>query len=227
MYNIVKITNNCKKIWNNGGEDLNPVYSIYEEFRYPSIFKFVKKWKKNPFAEEVSKGNVRNLKLLNDKNYLKSLPKNTVGYAFYEFTKDKQADYITTFIQNTDKRDQGVVNTSKFIGLAHDLHHLLYMYDESLLGEALVQVTQTKFLFNQGSFLLGIMLLVKEALETKNYKKVWSLYKEARKISKDTDWELIFYYTGDFLERDLDSVRAQFNVVPATQFNKYKEKLAA
>ena len=71
------------------------------------------------------------------------------------------------------------------------------------------------------------MLLIKEALETKNYKKVWGLYKEARKISKDTNWELIFYYTGDFLERDLDSVRAQFNVVPATQFNKYKEKLAA
>lgn len=227
MYNIVKITNDCKKIWNSEGEDLNPVYSVYEEFRYPSILKFVKKWKKNPFAEEVSKGKVRNLKFLSDKNYLKSLPKNTVGYAFYQFTKDKEADYITTFIQNTDKRDQEVVNTSKFIGLAHDLHHLLYNYDESLLGEALVQITQKKFLFNQGSLLLGVMLLIKVALETKNYKKVWGLYKEARKISKDTDWELIFYYTGDFLERDLDSVRTQFNVIPATQFNKYKEKLVA
>jgi ubiquinone biosynthesis protein Coq4 len=227
MYNIVKITDNCKKVWNTKGQDLNPVYSIYEEFRYPSVLKFAKKWEKNPFAEDVSKGKVRNLKLLSDKNYLKSLPKNTVGHAFYEFTKNKEANYITTFIQNTDTRNQEVVNTSKFIGLAHDLHHLLYEYDESLLGEALVQVTQIKFLFNQGSLLLGTMLLIKEALETKNYKKVWSLYKEARKISKDTDWELIFYYTGDFLERDLDSVRTQFNVVPANHFNNYKEKLAA
>ena len=225
MYNPRVIYKNLKQVsgWNIPDDiDIETIFSTYAEFKFFASLRlrlaFILSRDKKKY--EVLKGDIKNLNLVNSKKYLESLPFNSVGYSYNKFMLNKDKLFITSYIQESKDlaRHRDLNN---FLGLTHEFFHLIYGYDESLLGEALLQVCQSRFLFNPGAKLIAIVLLIKEARKNKNYKEIFQLYREAVYISKRTKWNLILYYSGDFLTEDIDLVRERFSASPAAKFLSY------
>mgnify|MGYP001396481361 CR=1 FL=1 len=134
---------------------------------------------------------------LMDFNYLKSLPKNTIGAGYYKIVKEYGIEdlYNQRFSQEEANKFKGAfssfaeeirANCSRHILLTHDNWHILTGYNTDTLGEALLQTITAKCFNLYQAHLVGFFGMLKVVKETKSWLpfKAWL---ECLKLAKQID----------------------------------------
>lgn len=152
---------------------------------------------------------------LMDFEYLKALPKNTIGYAYYETVKDIGIEklYNQRFKEEEMQDDLTVHdvrnNVSRHFLLTHDFHHVLFGYDTKALGEAMIQVVLSRVFKNKIGSVIAFFGTIK-ACRDANSLKPFKAYFECKRNCKDVDDSFGFMSPLEYLEEDIDSFRKQF-----------------
>lgn len=147
--------------------------------------------------------------------YLKSLPKNTIGYAYYEQVKDIGIEklYNQRFKEEEMQDDLTVHdvrnNVSRHFLLTHDFHHVLFGYDTKALGEAMIQVVLSRVFKNKIGSVIAFFGTIK-ACRDANSLKPFKAYFECKRNCKNVDDSFGFMSPLEYLEQDIDSFRKQF-----------------
>jgi ubiquinone biosynthesis protein Coq4 len=165
-------------------------------------------------------------------DWLKKLAPNTVGAHYYHLVKKWGIeDLYNQRFKPEEKRD-GLYNSfsdeirenvSRHGLISHDIWHVLFRYDTSPLGEGCIQ-TISKY---QSHFwpmhIIGFGAAFKEARKMKSWSpiKVWL---EAIKLGKQASTKLYEHSPTEFLERDIEEVRKEFNIGEAVEFAKWANK---
>lgn len=225
-----------------GDERLDHVLVLYRELNVPFGAISIAKQRVTKGGRDVAWGrdfNEKNyveevvLPRLMDFEYLSSLPPNTVGAHYYHLVKNFgiQCLYDQRF-KEEEQRD-GVLynsfsddirtNVSRHNLLSHDMWHVLYRYDTSVIGEGMIQTISAY----QASFwpmhIIGFGVTLKESLRHKSLLP-WKVWREACRLGRQTDKSLYHRSPLWFLERDIEEVRNEFNIQPAEVFAEYVRK---
>lgn len=223
-----------------GDERLDHVLVLYRELNFPFGAMSVTKQRQHKGGRDVLWGRDFNnkeyvegtvLPTLMDFDYLSSLPANTVGAHYYNLVKrfGIQELYDQRFKEEEIREDSKLYHSfsddirtsvSRHNLISHDMWHVLYRYDTSVIGEGMIQTIsayQTNF---WPMHIVGFGVMLKEVLRNKNFGpfRVW---REALRLGRETSPELYWRSPLWFLERDIEEVRKQFNIQPATVFAEY------
>tara|TARA_B100001113_G_scaffold183007_1_gene149991 strand:+ start:2395 stop:3153 length:759 start_codon:yes stop_codon:yes gene_type:complete len=161
---------------------------------------------------------------LMDFEYLKSLPKNTIGYAYYEMVKDIGIEKLYNQRFKEEETDtnsfRGDIqnNISRHILITHDFHHVLFGYDTKALGESLVQIVLSKILKNRIGNITGFFGTLKACKEIKSLKPFQAFF-ECIKNCKNVDKTFAYLSPLDYLEEDIDEFRKQFLIKKPEVYN--------
>lgn len=161
---------------------------------------------------------------LMDFSYLKNLPKNTVGYAYYELVKDIGIEklYNQRFKEEETNIDsfRGDVqsNISRHILITHDFFHVLFGYDTKALGESLIQIVLSKILKNRVGNIIGFFGTIKACREIRSLKPFQAFF-ECVKNCKNVDKTFAYLSPLDYLEEDIDVFRERFLIKKPKIYN--------
>ena len=161
---------------------------------------------------------------LMDFEYLKALPKNTIGYAYYETVKDIGIEKLYNQRFKEEETDtnsfRGDIqnNISRHILITHDFHHVLFGYDTKALGESLVQIVLSKILKNRIGNITGFFGTLKACKEIKSLKPFQAFF-ECIKNCKNVDKTFAYLSPLDYLEEDIDEFRKQFLIKKPEVYN--------
>ncbi len=166
---------------------------------------------------------------LKDFTYWKTLAPNTVGAHYLNLVKNWgiQDLYNQRFkheeIVNDDFGDEIRVNLSRHLLLSHDLWHVLFRYDTSTLGEAMIQEVTGHITNFKPPFLVSFMGTWKVARQTKS-KLPWKVRKECKALSKACKKELFYQPPLSLLERDIAEVRREFKIGVPSVYKQFTEQ---
>ena len=161
---------------------------------------------------------------LMDFEYLKALPKNTIGYAYYETVKDIGIEklYNQRFKEEEMQDDLTVHdvrnNVSRHFLLTHDFHHVLFGYNTKALGEAMIQVVLSKVFKNKIGSVLAFFGTIK-ACRDANSLKPFKAFFECRRNCKHVDDSFGFMSPLEYLEQDLELFREEFLIKKPEIYN--------
>lgn len=245
MWNVFKIYKYSKNILTsragdlkklpdyNGEERLEEVQALYREMIFPSNLTVYRRFVATDRGRQVLWGRGFNdelyvedvvISIMKDKDYLSSLPADTLGAAFGSLTKRWSLDelYAKRFKQEEVGANaaatlaapaSGVirVNISRHLFLSHDLWHCLFRYDTSPMGEGCIQAITAG---QTGMFPMRYVAFIIALRECAMYKswEPYHIYREAVQLGKETSRELALHSPLDFLETNIYEVRAKFNI---------------
>lgn len=241
MWNIFKIYKYSKSVFENDGQELiedqngdkrlEEVQALIRELMFPSNILTWKHFTENRERRHVIWGSRWNdedrvhekvLPLLRDKEWLQSLPPNTVGahlghiYNTFDITELYEKRFLeeegrdgTTYSGSTDQMRS---NIARHIFLTHDIWHVLFRYDTAPFGEGLIQNITHKQTKNWATWYVGFVVTVRTAWRTKSWKP-FAVYKEASRIGKEAcKADLVANSPAVFLEMDVEEAREKFNI---------------
>lgn len=241
MWNIFKIYKYSKSVFEhdgqeliadqNGEERLEEVQALIRELMFPSNLLVWKHLTKNKERRNIIWGTGWNdaervdqevLPVLKDKEYLQSLPPNTVGahlghlYNRFDLTElyekrflEEEARDGSTYDGATD---QMRTNIARHMFLTHDIWHCLFRYDTAPFGEGLIQNVTWQQSKNWATWYVGFVVTCRVAWRAKSWKP-FAIYREAGKIGKEAaKLDLIANTPTAFLEMDIEEVRKKFNI---------------
>ena len=172
-----------------------------------------------------------------DYDYLSSLPPNTVGAHYHNLIKDFGIEKLyNQRFKKEEKREGGVnniynsfsddirENASRHLLLSHDIWHVLFRYDTTPMGEAMIQTITARIFNFFPPHLTGFFGTWKMAKKTGS-KLPWKVWKECLKLSKGVDKELALYSPIEFLEHDIQEVRDRFNIFTPKVYAEYVKSL--
>lgn len=191
-----------------------------------------RKWNSREYVEaEV-------LPKLMDFEYLKSLAPNTVGAHYYNLVKKWGIeDLYNQRFKPEEKRDDSTwsgqiynavsddirENFSRHALISHDIWHVLFRYDTSPLGEAMIQEVTAYLAGFKPAHIIGWGGAYKMAKATGS-NLPWKVYKECRQNLKKVNKELMLYSPLHFLEKDIKEVRDHFGIVAPKYYKQYVEE---
>lgn len=222
----------------NGDKRLDYVVALYRELSFPFGLLVLKKhlkhkggrdvlWARGEFDPEYVENTV--LPKLIDSKYLKSLAPNTVGAHFYNLTKDWGLDnlfnqrYKESEGRFGDARDEILANITRHNLLSHDLWHVLFRYDTTAMGEAMIQEVSSAIWNFKPSKLTSYLVTKQLAKETKT-NLPWKVRKECKELAQAMDHSLLYESPISLLERDIDEVRKQYNIGVPVLYKEFTEK---
>ena len=247
MLNPIKIAKAIKCVLTDYGESLdlrpdekdenvelrlNYQLVLYRELA-PLAIPFIRNLRKSRKGRDVLWGREVNdinyvenkvLPKLMDFEYLKSLPKNTIGYAYYEVVKDVGIEklYNQRFKEEEIQDDLAVHdvrnNVSRHLLLTHDFHHVLFGYDTKALGEAMIQIVISKVLKQKVGSVLAFFGTIK-ACKDVNSLKPFKAYFECIKNCKNVDDRFAFMSPLEYLEEDITLFREEFLIQKPKIYN--------
>tara|TARA_B110000858_G_C17808843_1_gene479665 strand:- start:4631 stop:5491 length:861 start_codon:yes stop_codon:yes gene_type:complete len=192
-----------------------------------------RKWNERNYCETVV------IPKLSDHKYLASLKPNTVGAHYYNtFKKFGIEDLYNQRFKKEEIREGGKLNAaynsfsddirenaSRHLLLSHDLWHIIFRYDTTPMGEAMIQ-TVTARIFNWWTpNLVGFFGSWKMARATKS-RLPWKVLRECYKLSKQVDKTIALYSPLDFLEQDIEEVRKKFNIFVPLEYKKFTKQFS-
>tara|TARA_B100000035_G_scaffold82439_1_gene69062 strand:- start:92 stop:949 length:858 start_codon:yes stop_codon:yes gene_type:complete len=229
-----------------GESRVDHVVSLYREMNVPfgimMMFKnrvsengrhiiWGRKWNDREYVEETV------IPKLMDYDYLSSLPPNTVGAHYYNLIKDFGIEKLyNQRFKKEEKREGGInnlynsfsddirENTSRHLLLSHDIWHVLFRYDTTPMGEAMIQTITARIFNFFPPHLTGFFGTWKMAQKTGS-KLPWKVWKECLKLSKGVNKELALYSPIEFLEHDIQEVRDRFNIFTPKVYAEYVKSL--
>jgi len=214
-----------------------PVTTLYREMQFPFGIIMMNKQTKTTFGQDVVWGRKHNdreyvektvLPKLTDLDYLKSLPKNTVGATYHEFISHHglSALYANRFKDEEVKSRLDVVRTnlSRHVVITHDILHTLFKYNTHALGEALIQEVTGELLHFKPSQIIGFFVMLAVAKRVGDYKSTWAVYKECKENLKKVNKELALYGPLEFLESDLEEVRKKFGISGTPLYDTFEKR---
>lgn len=214
---------------------------IYDQLRFPAVVFALRNNTRTDLGKDVMWGRKHNDKeyvenvvipKLMDFKYLEKLNSNTVGAGYYQIVKKFgiQELYDKRFKENKIK-EKGIkhivgtirANISRHILLTHDIWHTVYGYKTDILGESMLQVVTARNMNYYPARVLAFLLVLKISYQTKD-KAIWKVYKEAKKLAKQSKSELAFYSPIEFLESKVEDVRKKFNVQAIPEYNAFEKR---
>jgi ubiquinone biosynthesis protein Coq4 len=176
---------------------------------------------------------------LMDFDYLRSLAPNTVGAHYYNLIKgwgieglynqrfkheemgqgsgwgalpsDVRQDRNSEGPIEINWGDEVRVNLSRHLLLSHDLWHVLFRYDTATMGEAMIQEITAHLSKFKPPKLVSFLGTWKMARKLKS-NLPWKVRKECMRLAKATDRRLFYQDQLSLLERDIQEVRADYNI---------------
>ncbi len=220
-----------------------PVTTLYREMQFPFGFQMMGTVARTDFGRDVVWGRKHNdreyvektvLPKLTDLDYLKSLPKNTVGATYFEFIrfhgldalysqrfKDSEARPIKGFM---GVQDNIRTNLSRHVVITHDVLHTLFKYNTHALGEALIQEVTGELLNYKPSKIIGFFVILAVAKRVKDLKATWKVYKECKENLKKVNKELALYSPLEFLESDIGEIRKKFGISKVPLYDAFEKR---
>ena len=170
--------------------------------------------------------------------YLKSLPANTVGAHYYHLIKDYGIEKLyNQRFKKEERRENSKFdnvynsfsddireNASRHLLLSHDIWHVLFRYDTTPMGEAMIQTITARIFNFFPPHLTGFFGTWKMARKTKS-KLPWKVWRECLKLSKGVNKELALFSPIEFLEQDIQEVRDRFNIFTPKVYAEYVKTL--
>jgi ubiquinone biosynthesis protein Coq4 len=171
---------------------------------------------------------------ISNMKYLKSLPKNTAGKQLHKFYKDWTFDELYNERYKEDILDVDMIsderihklrmNVGRHIFFTHDLYHVLFQYDTSPFGEALIQAVTWKQVKNIGLLYVSFLVTCRVAWKAKSLKPFFIL-KEALKIGEKVNKNnLIEHSLLYFLKKDVDDLRKEFGFEQPIQYLEWNKR---
>ena len=219
---------------------LSELQAMYAQLMFISQKRMKNNFRSSPERIKVALGLDWNDKKYCDKNvipkissmkYLKSLPPNTAGghlaeffkeWTFNDLYKDRfEKDNVEKDMLSDDRTNDLRNNVGRHMMLTHDLHHILFKYDTSPFGEALIQGTTWRQVGNIGMWYVGFLVTCRIAWRAKSLEPFF-IYREACKIAKKVNENnLIEHSLLYFLEKDVDDIRKEFGFEEPVRYLKW------
>ena len=191
-----------------------------------------RKWNDREYVEK------KVIPTLMNYEYLKSLPANTVGAHYYHLIKDYGIEKLyNQRFKKEEKRENSKFdnvynsfsddireNASRHLLLSHDIWHVLFRYDTTPMGEAMIQTITARIFNFFPPHLTGFFGTWKMARKTKS-KLPWKVWRECLKLSKGVNKELALFSPIEFLEQDIQEVRDRFNIFTPKVYAEYVKTL--
>ena len=191
-----------------------------------------RKWKEREYVEK------KVIPTLMNYEYLKSLPANTVGAHYYHLIKDYGIEKLyNQRFKKEERRENSKFdnvynsfsddireNASRHLLLSHDIWHVLFRYDTTPMGEAMIQTITARIFNFFPPHLTGFFGTWKMARKTKS-KLPWKVWRECLKLSKGVNKELALFSPIEFLEQDIQEVRDRFNIFTPKVYAEYVKTL--
>ena len=191
-----------------------------------------RKWNDREYVEK------KVIPTLMNYEYLKSLPANTVGARFYHLIKDYGIEKLyNQRFKKEERRENSKFdnvynsfsddireNASRHLLLSHDIWHVLFRYDTTPMGEAMIQTITARIFNFFPPHLTGFFGTWKMARKTKS-KLPWKVWRECLKLSKGVNKELALFSPIEFLEQDIQEVRDRFNIFTPKVYAEYVKTL--
>lgn len=211
----------------NGQHRLDHIVNMYREMNFPfgpmmAIANRKTKagrdilWARGDFDERHIDNVV--VPTLMDFDYLKSLAPNTVGAHYYNLVKNWGIEELYNQRFKHEENDPlgdlaGDVRTnlSRHLLLSHDLWHVLFRYDTSTMGEAMIQEVTAHLSKFKPPKLVSLFGTWKMARKLKS-NIPWKVRKECIKLSQECSLELFHQSPLSLLERDIQEVRHEYNI---------------
>ena len=230
----------------NGEPRLDAIQAIYREMTYPQNFQVWRhmmkvserrpilwgtKWNDAKYFNEVV------LSKITDKEYLMSLPANTVGAHLgnlfkswdlndlytQRFTEDEARNGGSSFLGATDEMR---VNLTRHMFTSHDLWHVLFRYDTKPLGEGCIQALSGQLGNAFSMTYVGWVVALRTAWRHKSLEP-FRIMKEAQELGRRalnaTTGGLIAHSPIEFLEYDIQEVREMFDIGVPVRYKKWVE----
>ena len=214
-----------------------PVTTLYREMQFPFGIMMMNKVTQTTLGQDVVWGRKHNdreyvektvLPKLTDLDYLKSLPKNTVGSTYYEFIRFHGLDglYSQRFKDEEVKSRLDVVRTnlSRHVVITHDVLHTLFKYNTHALGEGLIQEVTGELLDYKPSKIIGFFVMLAVAKRVRDLKATWKVYKECKENLKKVNKELALYSPLEFLESDIEEIRKKFGIGKVPLYDAFEKR---
>ena len=191
-----------------------------------------RKWNDREYVEK------KVIPTLMNYEYLKSLPANTVGAHYYHLIKDYGIEKLyNQRFKKEERRENSKFdniynsfsddireNASRHLLLSHDIWHVLFRYDTTPMGEAMIQTITARIFNFFPPHLTGFFGTWKMARKTKS-KLPWKVWRECLKLSKGVNKELALFSPIEFLEQDIQEVRDRFNIFTPKVYAEYVKTL--
>lgn len=211
------------------------IFDIYNATKYPSSRFLIKKMSKHPNYEKVKNGDFAYFKdRINNLDYLKSLPENTLGYHCYEFyTKTKSHNRL---LIDLHKRSQRIIKkdehnysefkvheyTSEQTVFIHDILHVLTGYGVHSFGEGPLQIFSWYQLKLPATLLISIFYTLITTVKHRNFVTI-KTFLEGRRLGKAAKW-IVMEDFGKLLEEDLQTLRDRYNIGEPKIYFEEKQK---
>ena len=170
---------------------------------------------------------------LSDREWLQSLPPNTVGAHLGNLLKNWSMEelYDKRFLigENTKvlagrKGNKLWSNLSSHMFLTHDIWHVLFRYDTTLFGEGLIQQITFRAIGVVPVAYVAFIVACKVAWRTKSLLP-FKVLREADKLAKRANKKLLSANSPlYFLEQDIDEVRKKFDIGVPVEYIKFTQK---
>ena len=170
---------------------------------------------------------------LSDREWLQSLPPNTVGAHLGNLLKDWSLEelYDKRFLIGEKTRTAAGSkgnklwsNLSSHMFLTHDIWHVLFRYDTTLFGEGLIQQITFRAIGMVPVAYISFIVTCKVAWRTKSLMP-FKVLREADKLAKRANKKLLVANSPlYFLEQDIDEVRKKFDIGVPVEYIKWTQK---
>ena len=232
----------------NGIERLSAIQVLYRELRILGVFPMFNRMRSTKEARDILWGRdfntARNqkklLKKLSDKEWLQSLPPNTlgahIGHMFNNFTieelyekrfneSEQQEELFADVIGvGGNAYEEMRVNLNRHFYLTHDLNHALFRYDTSSMGESCVQgITAALMNFRPMKY-VGLCIAARMALHLKTWEP-FGVYFESEKLGKRAAAKGFFSTNpSKLLEMDIAEIREKYDIGVPVKYKAFCEK---
>jgi ubiquinone biosynthesis protein Coq4 len=199
------------------------IFDIYNATKYPFNQFLIKRMRKHKNYSKVRNGEFVYFKgRINDFDYLKSLPKNTLGYHCYEFFIKTKSD--NRLLINLHKRSQRIIKkdqynylqfeeheyTSEQTVFIHDILHVLTGYGVHSFGEGPLQIFSWYQLKLPATLFISVFYMLITTVKHMNLVTV-KTFLEGRRLGKSSKW-IVMEDFGKLLEEDLQTLREKYNI---------------
>jgi ubiquinone biosynthesis protein Coq4 len=211
------------------------VFDIYNATKYPFNRFLTKRMQKHQNYSRVKNGEFAYFKdKINDMEYLKRLPKNTLGYHCYEFfqktnSKNRLLIKLHENSQKIIKKDQQNFKafkeqeySSEQTVYIHDILHVLTGYGVHSFGEGPLQIFSWYQLRLPAALLISIYYTLFTTIKHRNLITIKTFF-EGKKLGKASDW-ILMEDLGKLLEEDVDVVRKRYNIGEPKYYLEQKQK---
>lgn len=201
-------------------EDTTLVYEVANSINRSTHIRKFGEFLATEYGRRVVETPIKIEDLLGDYDYLKSLPKGSVGQIYHEFMS-RQSYYETALLDATKATGIDFTTPNRFKAfcrqmihykVTHDLWHILTGYKTDVLGETLLLKFYNAQFYDRALAFIVNVGSISMRRQMKNL-PMKALLKEAHNNAKAANW-IMGFDVKDYLPKPLVEVRDMMNIRP-------------